>query len=326
MAVCLVTGGADFIGSHLVEALTARDHLVRVLDNLNPATHAHLSELSHRIELIHGDLTDYRLVQDATRGVDFVFYQPMLGPQSHDVADVVQSHQNFTTGLLHVLTAARDAGVRRLIYASSSRVYGDLIPRPLRETDPTLPSSPYAVMELAGEQHCAAFTCLYGLETVRLRYFNIFGPRQSASSPCSSIVFHILKAMLADQRPTIFGSGLEPHDVLFVDDVVHANLLAIAGPRVSGKVYNIARGRPTTALEIVAIINRLLDAQVQPVHNHFPRPEGYVYNQADIARAETELGFCPCTDLEWGLRRCLEYYAERQDELAFLNNPATFWS
>jgi UDP-glucose 4-epimerase len=326
MAVCLVTGGADFIGSHLVEALVARDHVVRVLDSSNRGPLSNLEEVRHRIEFISGDLTDYSLVREATRGVELVFHQALLVPQGDSVAHIVAAQKTYTTGILHILTAAREAEVKRVVYASSSRVYGEAAPRPLRENDPTFPSSPYAVMELTGEQHCAAFTCLYGLDTVRLRYFNVFGPRQTATSPSSPVVLSVLKAMLAGQGPAVHGSGLEPHDVLYIDDVVHANLLAAAAPRVAGKVYNIARGRPTTALEVVATVNKILGTDLRPTHTDFPRPDGFLYNQADVSRAEIDLGFCPCTDLEWGLRRCIHYYTERRDELTCPGNAGGPWN
>jgi UDP-glucose 4-epimerase len=232
--------------------------------------------------------------------------------------DTAAAHHAYVTGTRHALIAAREAGVRRLVYASSSTVYGRASLLPLSEESATQPLSPYAAAKLTGEQDCTAFTGIYGLETVRLRYFNVFGPRQSGSMPYSDTVLQALKAMLAGRHPVVPGDGLEPEDFLSVNDVVHANLLVADARRVAGRVYNIGRGRPTTALEVVAALNTVLGTRNQPVRGP-ARSRGEFRHLADVSRAETELGFCPSTDLETGLRLCVDSYAKWREE--FLGLP-----
>src|SRR6516162_5340590 len=207
MGVCLVTGGAGFIGSHLVDALLAQGHHVRVLDNLSTGNAENLAQARSKIDLVVGDIVNCDVVREATRGVDLVFHQAALASVPRSVADPMATHQACVTGTLNVLLAARDAKVRRVVYAASSSAYGKSQRLPKRETDPTLPMSPYAVAKLAGEQYCAAFTEVYGLETVRLRYFNIFGPRQPPGSPYSAVIPLFITAMLRGKAPVVFGTG-----------------------------------------------------------------------------------------------------------------------
>jgi UDP-glucose 4-epimerase len=311
MAECLVTGGAGFIGSHLVEALVERGHAVRVLDNFSTGSAENLAGVRDRIELIEADLTDLDAVRAAARDVELVFHQGALASVPRSVADPLATHQACATGTLHVLMAAREAGVRRVVYAASSSAYGASERLPKSETDPTLPLSPYAVAKLAGEQYCAAFSTVYGLETVRLRYFNVYGPRQPPDSPYAAVIPLFLRAMLAGRSPVLHGDGLQSRDFTFVEDVIQANLLAAAAPKVSGNVYNIACGRRTSLLDLVARINGLLGTAIKPVHDA-PRAGDVRHSQADIARARNDLGFAPRFDVDQGLRRCLAYYsAER---------------
>jgi UDP-glucose 4-epimerase len=314
MALCLVTGGAGFIGSHLVDALLASGHTVRVFDNLSTGSLINLEAVGHRIELIQGDLIDLEAVREATRGVELVFHQAALASVPRSIEDPLATHLACANGTLHVLMAAREAGVRRVVYAASSSAYGNSARLPKRETDPTSPLSPYAVAKLSGEQYCAAFTHVYGLETVRLRYFNVFGPRQPPDSPYAAVIPLFLQAMLAGQSPVIHGDGLQSRDFTFVADVVQANLKAATAPAASGNVYNIACGRRTSLLELVQKINRLLGTNIAPVHDA-ERPGDVKHSQADISRARADLGFCPRTDIDEGLRRCLDYYAARQGQL-----------
>jgi UDP-glucose 4-epimerase len=306
MAKCLVTGGAGFIGSHLVEALVEQGHAVRVLDNFSTGSRENLTAVRPRIELIEADLTDLDAVRAAVRGMEVVFHQGALASVPRSVADPLATHQVCATGTLHVLMAAREAGARRVVYAASSSAYGASTRLPKRETDPTLPLSPYAVAKLAGEQYCAAFSEVYGLETVRLRYFNVFGPRQSPDSPYAAVIPLFLQAMLAGRSPVIHGDGLQSRDFTFVADVVQANLLAAEAPGVRGKVYNIACGNRTSLLELVAKINELLGTAIRPVHDS-ARPGDVRHSQADITQARNDLGYSPRTDMVHGLRRCLEY-------------------
>jgi UDP-glucose 4-epimerase len=307
MATCLVTGGAGFIGSHLVEALLARGHTVRVLDNFSTGRRANLAHLRECIDLRVGDLADLEAVRAAARGVEVVFHQGALASVPRSVADPAATHQACATGTLHVLTAAREAGARRIVYAASSSAYGASARLPKHETDPTLPLSPYAVAKLAGEQYCAAFTHVYGLETVRLRYFNVFGPRQPPDSPYAAVIPLFMQALLEGRPPTIHGDGQQSRDFTFIDDVVQANLLAAEAPGVAGKVYNIACGRRTSLLELVARMNALLGTDIRPVHDE-PRPGDVRHSQADIAAARADLGYSPRVDINEGLRRCLEHF------------------
>jgi UDP-glucose 4-epimerase len=307
MTTCLVTGGAGFIGSHLVDALLAGGHSVRVLDNFSTGREANLAAVRDRIDLRVGDLTDLEAVRAAVQGVELVFHQGALASVPRSVKDPLATHQACATGTLHVLVAARETNVRRLIYAASSSAYGASARLPKRETDPTLPLSPYAVAKLTGEQYCAAFSHVYGLETVRLRYFNIYGPRQPPDSPYAAVIPLFLSAMREGRRPTVHGDGLQSRDFTFVADAVQANLLAAEARGVSGKVYNIACGGRTSLLDVVAKINALLGSAIEPIHTE-PRPGDVRHSQADISAAEADLGYSPRVDIDEGLRRCLEYF------------------
>jgi UDP-glucose 4-epimerase len=314
MALCLVTGGAGFIGSHLVEALLGRGHAVRVLDNFSTGDPANLAEALDRIELLRGDLRDRALLREAVAGVDCVFH--LAAPvEGGGLSDPLEAHHGGATGTLELLVCARDARVRRVVYASSCCVYGEPAGLARHEDELPQPRSPYAVAKLTGEQHCAAFTGAYGLETVRLRYFNVYGPRLPLKNPYSAKLVHILRAMLAGRRPLIHGGELELQDLIYVEDVAHASLLAATARRVSGKVYNVGGGRPVSTLQIVAALNAILGTAIQPI-GIMPPPGGEMHHLACIERAEADLGFCPATDLEKGLRRCVEYYAGRLEEIA----------
>lgn len=310
MAVCLVTGGAGFIGSHLVEALVDRGHRVRVLDNFSTGDRANLDEVRERIELIDGDITDLETVRRATRGVELVFHQAALASVPRSVANPLATHRACVDGTLNVLVAARDAGVRRVVYAASSSAYGNSQRLPKTETDPTAPLSPYAVAKLAGEQYCSAFSEVYRLETVRLRYFNVFGPRQSPDSAYAAVIPLFIQAMTAGRRPMIHGDGTQSRDFTFIADVVQANLLAAEVPGISGRLYNVACGRRTSLLELVEHLNALLGTRIAPTHGA-PRPGDVQHSQADIQRACSDLGYRPTTDVPSGLRRCLEWWRQR---------------
>jgi UDP-glucose 4-epimerase len=308
MAVCLVTGGAGFIGSHLTEALVAQGHVVRVLDDFSTGSRANLAHLGpDRLEWVVGDVADADRLREAVRGVDLVFHQAALPSVPRSVADPAATHRVCATGTLQVLLAARDAGVKRLIYAASSSAYGDSERLPKRETDATNPLSPYAVAKLAGEHYCASFSRVYGLETVRLRYFNVFGPRQSPDSPYSAVIPRFIRACRTGQPPVIHGDGRQSRDFTYVADAVQANLLAAEAPGVSGEVYNIACGRRTSLLELVAELNALLGTEVEPIHTA-PRAGDVTHSLADISRAEQDLGYRPRFDVRSGLQRCLDYY------------------
>ena len=321
MTACLVTGGAGFIGSHLVEALVAEGHTVRVLDDLRTGSLANLAAVRDQIELITADLDDLDTVRQAMQDVELVFHQADLPSVQRSLVDPVATHQACASGTLHVLVAAREARVRRVLYGASGSAYGDAEPLPRAEREPLVPLSPYAVAKLAGEHYCAAFTAVYGLETVRLRYFNVYGPRQPAEGPYAAVIPVLLDTMLGGKRPVLHGDGRQARDFTYVDDVVQANLLAAEARRVSGRVYNIGCGRATSLLDLVDRINKLLGTALRPIHTP-PRPGDLRHNQADITRAQAELGYLPCTDLDTGLRRCLAAHAARRPGPKHLRLPA----
>jgi len=304
MASCLVTGGAGFIGSHLVEALLARRHVVRVLDNFSTGKRANLECVLDRIELIAGDIADPKTIRSAVRGVEWIFH--LAATTAHPVGPdaSLSVHDTCATGTLHLLEAAREAQVRRVIHSSSAETYcsGDDVPH--CEIEAAAPSSIHATAQLAAEHYCLAFSQMYGLETVRLRYFDVFGPRQRCEGRHASILGCFLQDMLRGRGPTIPGDGRQERDFTFVEDVVQANLLAAEAPRVSGKVFNIASGQSTSLLELLTILNLVLRTQLTAVRS-LERPSELQTCLANIDRAQTELGFCPCTDLPIDVRRCL---------------------
>jgi UDP-glucose 4-epimerase len=307
MSVCLVTGGAGFIGSHLVDALLARGHRVRVLDNFSTGSWENLAAAAGRVEILEGDLTRPADVRRAAEGVEVIFHQGALASVPRSVADPLATHEACATGTLHVLQAARGAGVRRVVYAASSSAYGNSTGPAKREDQLTNPLSPYAVAKLAGEDYCAAFTEVYGLETVRLRYFNIFGPRQPPDSPYAAVIPLFISALASGRSPVVHGDGRQARDFTYVDNAVQANLLAADAPSVSGKVYNVGCGRSTSLLELIAALNELLGTQIQPVHTD-PRPGDVRTSLADISRARADLGYLPSINFMEGLRRSVGWY------------------
>jgi UDP-glucose 4-epimerase len=328
MPTCLVTGGAGFIGSHLVEALVGRSHAVRVLDNLSTGSLANLEEVAEQVELLDGDITDLATVRRAMRDVEVVFHQAALPSVPRSIADPLATHQVCVNGTLNVLLAARDEGVRRVVYAASSSAYGNPPRdpsaynevRPKRESDPTLPLSPYAVSKLAGEQYCAAFSQVYDLETVRLRYFNVFGPRQLPDSPYAAVIPRFIDALTSGRRPVILGDGEQSRDFTFVEDVVRANLLAADAPGVNGRLYNIACGRRTSLLHLVAMLNQLLGTRITPVHGE-ARVGDVRHSLADIECARRDLGYQPSVDMLMGVRRCLDWWRQRRGAIP-MKQPA----
>ena len=303
----LVTGGAGFIGSHLVEALVGRGQRVRLLDNLSTGSLANIEPFHQGVEFIEGDLRDAACVRRAADGVDVIFHEAALASVSRSVEDPRSTHEVCATGTLNVLLAARDAGARRVVYAASSSAYGDGFEPPNREDQTPNPLSPYAASKLTGEHYCSTFTHVYGLETVRLRYFNVFGPRQDPASPYSAVIPLFITAMLAGRTPTIFGDGHQSRDFTYIDNIVHANLLAADAKNVAGKVYNVATGTRASLLDLIAGINKILGTSIVPRHE--PARAGDVrHSQADITRARADLGFEPRVGLDEGLRRAVAHY------------------
>jgi UDP-glucose 4-epimerase len=309
MTTFLVTGGAGFIGSHIAEALAQRGDQVRVLDNFRSGKRANLATFKDRIELIEASVDDPAAVERAVAGVDCIFHQAALASVPHSVEQPLDTHAVCVTGTLIVLDAARRAGVRRVVYAASSSAYGDRLGSAKRETDLPAPISPYGAAKLAAESYCQAFAATYGLETVCLRYFNIFGPRQDPHSQYSAVIPRFITAILSGERPVIYGDGSQSRDFCYVGNVVRANLLASEAPGVSGQVLNIATGRATTLLELMAALNRQLGTSVQPEHAP-PRAGDIRDSLADITLARQLLGYESSIDLDEGLKRSIAYYRQ----------------
>lgn len=308
MRTFLVTGGAGFIGSHLVEALLARGDRVRVFDNFSTG-HRQNVPRHQSVELVEGDLTDAAAVLRAVAGVDCIFHEAALASVPRSIERPLDTHAACVTGTLIVLDAARRAGVRRVVYAASSSAYGDKATSSKRESDLPGPLSPYAAAKLAAEYYCQAFAHSYGIETVALRYFNVFGPRQDPNSPYSAVIPLFVTAMLAGRQPTIHGDGRQSRDFTFVANVVAGNLLAADAPNVSGRVFNVANGRSTTLLELLTLLNQYLGTRIEPVFK--PSRTGDVRESlADISAARRALGYEPSVGFEEGVRRTIDYYRQ----------------
>jgi UDP-glucose 4-epimerase len=303
----LITGGAGFIGSNLVEELLARGHEIRVLDNFSTGQRHNLARFERDVDVVEGDLRSYERVHRAVRGCEAVFHQGALPSVPRSVQDPITTSEVNVGGTLNVLLNARDQGVARLVFASSSSIYGDAPGLPRTEAARPMPLAPYAVSKLAAEQYCRVFTTVYGLETVSLRYFNVFGRRQDPASEYSAVIPRFIAAMREGTPPTIFGTGEQSRDFTHIDDVVAANLRAMEASGASGEVLNIARGQPHSLNELVAALNRLLDSQIEPVHAQ-ARPGDVDRSWADISRARELLGYEPAVSFEEGLHRTLEAF------------------
>lgn len=307
MRTFLVTGGAGFIGSHIAEMLVERGDQVRVFDNLSTGHLSNMDGFRDRIEFVEGDLVDARAVAEVVDGVDCIFHEAALASVPRSVEAPLDTNAACVTGTVTLLDAARRAGVRRVVYAGSSSVYGDQPTSSKRETDLPAPISPYGAAKLAGEYYCQAFTATYGFETVCIRYFNVFGPRQDPESPYSAVIPLFITAILDGRRPVIYGDGLQSRDFTFVANVVHANLLAADVEGVAGRTFNAANGKSTDLLTLIDVLNRALGTDVKPEHD-VPRPGDVRESLADITQARKMLGYEPLVDFEEGLRRSIDYY------------------
>jgi UDP-glucose 4-epimerase len=309
----LVTGGAGFIGSNLVRALLARGDDVRVLDNFSTGNRGNLGGLALDVELVEGDLRSYERVHNAVRGAELVFHLGALGSVPRSVQDPLTSGAVNVEGTLNVLLAARDEGIRRVVFASSSSIYGNQPELPLRETMAPDPISPYGVAKLAAERYCVSFTRVYSsFETVVLRYFNVFGPRQDPRSQYAAVVPLFVTAVAAGEEVTIFDDGNQSRDFTYIDNVVAANLLAADAGGASGRIFNVSAGAPATVNELADTIGRLLD---KPVERRYlpPRPGDLRDSWADVSEARDTLGFEPSVSLEEGLRRTAEFLLGRRE-------------
>jgi UDP-glucose 4-epimerase len=305
----LVTGGAGFIGSHLVEYLALRGYPVRVLDNFETGQHSNLLHISQSPEIVQGDVSDADTVGRAMKGVDVVYHLAARASVQASVEDPAATHRICATGTLNVLDAARKAGVRRVVYAASASAYGIPAGEVQSESEPVHPLSPYAAAKLAGEQYMQAFAASFGIETVSLRFFNIFGPRQRADSPYSGVIAIFAGLMSAGKTPTIFGDGLQSRDFTYVDDVVQALIRAAKAANVSGNVYNVGTGRSVTLLDLVAALNRQLGTNLTPKHGA-ERAGDIRHSRADIERARRDLGYEPSVSFDDGLKETLRWYRE----------------
>jgi UDP-glucose 4-epimerase len=305
MTRVLVTGGAGFIGSNLVAALLERGDEVRVLDNFSTGSRANLAALGREVEVVEGDLRSYERVHTAVRGTEIVFHQGALGSVPRSVQDPLSSTAVNVEGTLNVLLAARDEGIRRVVAASSSSVYGDGGVFPRVEDQAPNPISPYAVAKLAAESFCVSFTRVYGIETVALRYFNVFGPRQDPSSQYAAVVPRFIR-LVADGEPvTVHGDGGQSRDFTYVENVVHANLLAADAADAVGRVLNVATGSSETVDTLADTIGRLLDRPVEKTHG--PAQPGDVRESwADVSAAREAIGYEPVVGFEEGLRRTID--------------------
>ncbi|HEY1265034.1 MAG TPA: SDR family oxidoreductase [Terriglobales bacterium] len=308
----LITGIAGFIGSALARAILASGGEVRGLDNLSTGNLANIEEIAGRIDFRKGDLLDTAAVQNACHEVDYVFHEAAIPSVPKSVLDPVANNRANVDGTLNLLVAARDAKVKRVVYAASSSAYGDTPTLPKHEEMVPNPISPYAVAKLAGEHYMASFFLCYGLETVSLRYFNIFGPRQDPSSPYSGVLARFTQQMLKGEQPVIFGDGAQSRDFTYIENVVHANLLAsrAPAPEVAGHVFNVATGRRVDLNETFRALKAITGYAGDVAYG--PERGGDVkHSLADLSRAEKHLGYRPQVDFEEGLRRTVDWYKSR---------------
>lgn len=329
MALYLVTGGGGFIGSHLVEELLRRGERVRVLDNFATGKRENLTEvvnalgaqrpaqaerLGSHLEVVEGDVRSYHIVREAVDGVDFILHQAALPSVPRSVRDPLTTNEVNVVGTLNILNAGKEARVQRIVYASSSSIYGDLETLPKTEDMLPKPLSPYAVSKLAAEKYCQVFTRLYGLETVCLRYFNVFGPRQDPASQYSAVIPKFISMVAQGERPIVYGDGTQSRDFTYVSNVVQANLLACdAQPDcASGEVFNIAYGRRVTVNELVRLINELLGSSVEPIYAE-ARVGDVRHSLANIGKARQYLGYAPEVDFATGLQRCIDFFVSKRE-------------
>jgi len=311
MSTFLITGIAGFIGSSIARAILSRGDQVRGIDNLSTGKRENLTEIMAQIDFREGDLLDTAAVTDACRGVDYVFHEAAIPSVPKSVLDPGGSNRANVDGTVNLLIAARDAKVKRVVYAASSSAYGDTPTLPKREDMPPNPISPYAVAKLASEYYMTSFYRCYGLETVSLRYFNIFGPRQDPTSPYSGVLAKFITQMLAGEQPTILGDGEQSRDFTYVDNAVSANLLACTAPadQVAGKVFNVATGARVNLNETFRVLKKLIgfagDAKYGP-----ERSGDVKHSLADLSRSEKCLGYRPAVDFEEGLRRTIGWYKD----------------
>jgi len=305
----LVTGGAGFIGSNTCKKLVSQGCFVRVIDNLLTGKKSNLADIIDEIEFIEADMGDERVARSAMKDIDVVLHQGALPSVPRSIDDPAATHKHCVDATFTLLLAARDAGIKRFVYASSSSAYGDTPTLPKVETMRPEPLSPYAVGKLVGEHYCSVFSNVFGLETISLRYFNVFGPYQDPTSQYAAAVPAFVTAILKDEPPTVFGDGEQSRDFTYVDNVVEANLLAARAKRTAGEVINIACGKAVTVNETIDVINELLDKNIKPVYTD-PRPGDVKHSLADITLAKKTIGFKPTVSFKQGLQLSISWYRD----------------
>lgn len=311
MSAYLVTGGAGFIGSNIVCELVKEGHRVKVIDNFVAGKRENLEDVVDKIELIEGDIRDLELLREIIKGCDYVLHQAALRSVPKSMADPASYDEVNVKGTLNVLMAASEAKVKRVVYASSSSVYGDSTRLPQREDQMPRPISPYAATKLAGEHYCRVFSKAYGLEAVSLRYFNVFGPKQSLESEYAVVIPKFITSMLKDEGPPIHGDGKQTRDFTYIDNVVQANLRAVTCNGVSGEVFNVACGKSYSVLELVKFLNEILNKDIKPKFVS-PRPGDVRHTKADITKMKRLLGLSSKVDLVEGLKKTAQYFKARE--------------
>lgn len=310
MSRVLVTGGCGFIGSHLVDALLDEGHEVMIVDNLATGKLENIEHVLNEVDFHEEDMRDLDMLRKLMESVDYVYHEASLGSVPRSVADPLTTNNVNVTGTLNVLIAAREAGVKRVIFASSSSVYGDTPALPKIETMRPMPMSPYAVSKLSGETYMQAFYHSYGLETVSLRYFNVFGPRQDPNSQYAAVIPLFVSALLKGETPVIYGDGVQSRDFTHVQNVVHANLLAMKTEATHGEAVNIACGEATTINELLASLCKQYGTKTQPIYDK-SRPGDVKHSLADFSAANKLLGYSPVVTFSEGIRLTLDWYIKK---------------
>ena len=305
----LVTGGAGFIGSNICKKLISEGCFVRVVDNLLTGKKSNLADIIDKIEFIEADMGDENIARTTMKDIDVVLHEGALPSVPRSVDDPATSHKHCVDATFTLLLAARDVGVKRFVYAASSSAYGDTPTLPKVETMPTAPLSPYAVGKLVGEYYCSVFTRVFGLETISLRYFNVFGPNQDPKSQYAAAIPAFVTSILKNQPPTIYGDGEQSRDFTYIDNVVEANLLAARASKTNGEVINIACGQAVTVNEIIDMINNSIGKCVKPIYTD-PRPGDVKHSLADITAATNLIGYKPAVSFEQGLQKAIDWYRE----------------
>ena len=311
MSLYLVTGGAGFIGSNIVEELIERQHSVRVLDNFSTGKRDNIALFIKDIDVIEGDIRDIKTCFNAVRGVDYVLHQAALPSVPLSLQDPIATTDININGTLNILIASRDAKVKKFVFASSSSIYGDEPTLPKIEGQEGRPLSPYAVSKLAGEKYCQVFSSVFGLSTISLRYFNVFGPRQDPKSQYAAVIPNFISAMLKGKQPIIYGDGEQTRDFSYVSNIVEANLLASDVDGYSGEAFNLACGEKTTVNELVEKINSILGVKIRPIYAP-SRPGDILHSYADISKTKQALNYHPVVNFEEGIKNTIEWYKKQE--------------